>query len=300
MNKSKYKLAKDPLYGYLKLTPTPKAEDLNKFYKHSYYKLIRNGGRAPEIKRLMSRGKEMKQEKSWLAETFYSDICFALHKYSSGKRILDVGCGNGDLLDFLDKKGFKTVGIEPSGEAVRKAQSKGLSVYGTDLCSFTESRKSGKKEKYDAVLLMNVLEHVPEPLKAIKIAKKLLVKNGILCIKVPNDFSAFQLAAEREIRKKSWWVAIPDHVNYFNFKSLFNILKSMKFNIVYSQGDFPMELFLLMGEDYVRSPAIGRKCHQKRQNFELALPGDLRRTLYQALATFGIGRECFIVGRRHD
>jgi hypothetical protein len=92
-------------------------------------------------------------------------------------------------------------------------------------------------------------------------------------------------------------VAIPDHINYFDFKSLSTLLKRLGFEVIYSQTDFPMELFLLMGDDYVGNKEIGNKCHQKRVNFEMAVPGELRRRIYQALAEVGLGRVCIIFAR---
>ena len=54
--------------------------------------------------------------------------------------------------------------------------------------------------------------------------------------------------------------------------------------------DFPMEFFLLMGEDYVADPALGPGLPERRRRFELALPAALRRRLYAAFASVGAGR----------
>ena len=51
-------------------------------------------------------------------------------------------------------------------------------------------------------------------------AKELLSPGGIICIQVPNDFNQLQLLALKKVTKKEWWVAIPDHINYFDFQSL--------------------------------------------------------------------------------
>jgi hypothetical protein len=68
--------------------------------------------------------------------------------------------------------------------------------------------------------------------------------------------------------------------------------------IVHVQGDFPMELFLLMGHDYLDNSEVGKQCHQQRVSFELALDGTLRRKMYQALGSAGIGRTCIIAARK--
>src|SRR3712207_7662976 len=46
-----------------------------------------------------------------------------------------------------------------------------------------------------------------------------------------------------------WWVAVPDHVNYFDVRSLCETCRQVGFEPVDVQADFPMELFLLMGID---------------------------------------------------
>jgi len=57
-------------------------------------------------------------------------------------------------------------------------------------------------------------------------------------------------------------------------------LKSLDYEIVLRITDFPMEFFLLMGEDYIGNDEVGSKCHQKRMKFELSLPDELRRDIY--------------------
>ncbi len=48
---------------------------------------------------------------------------------------------------------------------------------------------------FDVVHMNNVLEHIPDPISLVSLARDLLEPGGIVCINVPNDFSPFQLAA---------------------------------------------------------------------------------------------------------
>ena len=52
-----------------------------------------------------------------------------------------------------------------------------------------------------------------------------------------------------------------------------------------------MELFLLFGDDYVSDPKLGGVCHQKRSNFEMSIPGELRRKMYRSFAANGLEAE---------
>jgi hypothetical protein len=65
--------------------------------------------------------------------------------------------------------------------------------------------------------------------------------------------------------------------------------------VAHEEASFPMEMFLLMGQNYVGTRELGRTCHESRMAFE----ANLRRTghsdalsaFYQALAAAGLGRQ---------
>jgi SAM-dependent methyltransferase len=146
--------------------------------------------------------------------------------------------------------------------------------------------------------MLNVLEHVPEPAELISTLAEALAPGGRFVARVPNDFSAVQLAAQKAIGREPWWIAIPDHVNYFNPETIAGLFTLLGFEIVDVTADFPMELFLLMGDDYVGDRSIGGVVHERRRLLELSLPADLRRALGRAWVQAGIGRNVMVVARR--
>lgn len=296
MSSRNYRVIQDPVYGYRRLDPIPDEKEVTKFYQSQYYDLIRRGGRAPELRRFLAGGYEAESERAWLHTTLYADIAHILNEYAPRSRVLDVGCGTGEFLSYLEENGFDTVGIEPSPDAVATGHSRGLTVHESTLEEFVKNYTSSADQFFDAISLLNVLEHVPNPVQIVELAKELLKPGGILCVRVPNDFSELQLSAQQHLQKEPWWIAVPDHINYFDFRSLNNLLRNLGFDVIYSHGDFPMELFLLMGDDYVGNPDVGNKCHKKRVSFEMAIPGELRRSIYRALAKVGIGRDCLTFG----
>lgn len=93
-----------------------------------------------------------------------------------------------------------------------------------------------------------------------------------------------------------------DHLNYFNFKSLSKILTNLKFKVIYQQSTFPLELFLLMGEDYLENEKIGKKIHQKRIKLEMNLmsqgKSEIKKQLYEKFAQIGIGRTAIIYAQK--
>jgi len=73
---------------------------------------------------------------------------------------------------------------------------------------------------------------------------------------------------QKYLKKDEWWVAPKEHLNYFNFESLSELIIRNEFNIIKKQSTFPLEMFLLMGFDYVNDPDMGLKKHQERMKFE--------------------------------
>ncbi len=294
----KYHIIEDPEWGFRRLDPIPGREELSQFYENSYYELVRKGTRGLSFRHLMAGGAPAKEELAWLSSTLYADHLDVLDRErgANPKRLLDLGCGLGDFLAYTKRQGWDVVGLEPSREAVAACAAKDLEVYSLNIEEFL-AQHPHYRSSFSVVSLLNILEHVPDPVEILTEAKKLLVVGGLVLIQVPNDFSEIQLSAQQAVQKKPWWIAIPDHINYFNFDSLQGLLKRLGFEVRDARGDFPMELFLLMGDDYVGNPEAGGVYHAKRRRFELSIPADLRRRMYQALAGVGVGRNCIVVGQ---
>jgi 2-polyprenyl-3-methyl-5-hydroxy-6-metoxy-1,4-benzoquinol methylase len=99
--------------------------------------------------------------------------------------------------------------------------------------------------KYDVIWLGNVLEHVLDPLSLLKRIHLLSSEVGVLVIEVPNDFSEIQkhLLLNKQIAD-DFWVAVPDHISYFNYQGLINICSAAEWYYGGIIGDFPIDWFL--------------------------------------------------------
>ncbi|MDQ3721275.1 MAG: class I SAM-dependent methyltransferase [Actinomycetota bacterium] len=276
----------------------PSDSEFERFYESDYYDLLRQGGRAPELRRLMAGGEEAARERDWLREQMYADISAELTDAGSAKNVLDVGCGQGELLQWLTEQGFEPHGIEPSDEAAALARDRGLDARTATLEDLLA--ESNPPPTFDAILLLNVLEHVPDAPAMLRGIGRLLEPGGLLYIRVPNDFNPLQLAAQDKLGADPWWIAVPDHVNYFSVDSLVSVCARLGFEAVDVQTDFPMELFLLMGRDYVGDPDVGSACHAERVEAERSMPSEVRRNMFRAFAAAGIGRNSRVLVRKAE
>lgn len=207
-----------------------------------------------------------------------------------GGRILDVGCSGGLLLADARDHGFDVLGIEPSPTAAEHARAKGLIVHEALFQDVDLPAAS-----FDVVHARLLLEHLPDPRDFITWAARLLTPEGVLTVQVPNEFNLLQRTAHTELQKPEWWVAPPFHINYFTFDGLETLVTSCGIRAVERDTTFPVEWFLLMGQDYIGDAEVGDSIHQQRMLLEQRLEqAGERRPLHTYLAARGLGREAIV------
>lgn len=283
-------------HGFYQLDPIPEADDLAGFYESGYYDLLRSGKRAPDLARLAAGGQEADFELRWLRETVFQDFVDAAEaQLGRIGRVLEIGTGRGDLLTSFEEAGWEAAGLEPAREVAEACRERGLDVRCSTLDAFLAEEPGYQA---DAVVMRFVLEHVPDPIALLEAVGGCTAPGGALVIEVPNDFNDLQEAAVRKLDAERWWIAAPDHINYFDFDSLTRTLDAVGFEVTARSTTFPMELFLLMGEDYTGDSSIGAACHRRRREFELSISRETRRRFYGALAAADLGRSCLITATR--
>jgi len=213
------------------------------------------------------------------------------------KSWIDIGTGPGLFLDAANKRNKEIVGIEPSLQAFTHAKSKGHRV----INGFFDSESSQNLGLFDAVHFSEVLEHVPNPEDFLLNVRNVLNEDGLIVIVVPNDYNPLQQAFIERTSKAKWWLAPPFHLNYFSHESLSSLVKRCGFEILECTSMFPIDLFLLMGDDYIGNDEVGKKAHSRRKDFENNLAKEnkgLLRNLYKAFADLKIGREVVLYARK--
>ena len=273
--------------GFKHIVPIPTQEELEAVYRQEYY--------AVEKPLYLER---VREDLDWW-NLVYSERYDTFEELlpPNRRRILDVGSGPGFFLLHGKQRGWQTLGIEPSAQAAAHSRELGLEIIEDFLTEETAKRLG----TFDVVHMSEVLEHIPDPKGMVRLVQNLLTPGGLLCVVVPNDYNPFQYALRKACGYEPWWVAPPHHINYFDFDSLSHLLSSNGFEVVLREATFPIDMFLLMGDNYVGNDMLGRQCHGKRKKFEqnLSLAGldKIKRSLYQSLADLGLGREVVLVSQ---
>ena len=146
------------------------------------------------------------------------------HTNTKTINLLDIGCSVGSLLTVARSLGWNTTGIEIGEASCEFCTSRlGLNVHKGSLYDFKP------KQKYNLITFMEVIEHLPDPNKAIQNISKFLVPGGGLLITTPNYNSLF-----RKVCGEKWWVinCEEEHIYFFNEQTLSKMLKQHNFKVL--------------------------------------------------------------------
>jgi SAM-dependent methyltransferase len=122
--------------------------------------------------------------------------------------VLDVGCGAGDLLQEFASRGWEPYGLEPSGAGAAAAARRGAVVHPGTLRD-----QPWQPGSFRLITFHHALEHIPDPVDALRRARALLEPGGLLVIAVPN-WDCWQ---RRFLFRSSWaHLDLPRHQQHFS------------------------------------------------------------------------------------
>jgi SAM-dependent methyltransferase len=131
-------------------------------------------------------------------------------------RLLEVGCGHGLLLDEARRRAWVVSGLEPARAARAHAESLGLDVRDARLEDLDPATDGG----YEAIVMADVIEHLDDPVGALRAAAALLAPGGALCVVTPDPASrTARLAGAR------WWGYLPAHTYLLPRSTLTRLLR---------------------------------------------------------------------------
>ncbi|MEO8348341.1 MAG: class I SAM-dependent methyltransferase [Acidobacteriota bacterium] len=147
----------------------------------------------------------------------------AIERFARAGRLLDVGCGRGLLPALMRARGWEVHGVEFSDWAARHAREElHVPVFVGD---FLESPYP--PGFFDVVVFWHVLEHVRDPVAALRKSREILKPGGLLVVAVPN-LESYQAVATR----RHWFhLDVPRHYHHFRLGVLRRILEESGFSV---------------------------------------------------------------------
>lgn len=211
--KNNYNVIKCIHCSYVYINPRPDLDFLSTFYNDCYtgkcYDIDTYNTYYTLIYSYIERAKH--------------DIEF-IKKYKKTGTLLDIGCGLGHFLSVAKDNGFICTGTEISNESIKYAEQKyNLNIKEGDITNINFN-----EDKFDIITIFDVLEHVINPDTIIKKIYNIVNSDGYVFISVPNVD-----CLQSKLKGKNWTQMIPpNHLNFFNTKTLTKLLENNGFKII--------------------------------------------------------------------
>jgi SAM-dependent methyltransferase len=153
------------------------------------------------------------------------------------RRLLDFGCGGGGFLEEMRKRGWEVTGVDASVAAVQRVRN----VLGLDALAGSLPDERLALEAFDLITMWQSLEHVHQPLRILREARRLLVRGGMLVISAPNIDSL----PYRWFGPAWFGLDLPRHLTHFTPPTLCLMLEKAGFQVRSTQ--------LVRHSDWLRS-----------------------------------------------
>lgn len=150
----------------------------------------------------------------YLAETV-KNIMIKKHLH----KVLDVGCGTGLLVRYLNANHFDAIGCDSSPQGIKIARKNNGRV---KIILAKASSLPFKDNSFDLITSVSIIEHLPQKdaLKFILECKRILNKNGFIFLITPNFATPLRVLAGRK-----WFAYLdPTHINFYTPKTLSKLL----------------------------------------------------------------------------
>lgn len=146
-------------------------------------------------------------------------VSVILDMVPQGARVLDVGCGTGSVSSIVQsRRNASVVGIEPDERRAARARERGIDTR-TALLS---ADVIGELGSFDVVLFADVLEHLPDPLSALRLARTALAPDGVIVASVPNiaHWSVRTELLRGRFTYRKWGIMDGTHLRWFTDANL--------------------------------------------------------------------------------
>ncbi|MEQ8423790.1 MAG: class I SAM-dependent methyltransferase [Cyclobacteriaceae bacterium] len=197
-------------------TDIPKNFNIKSIYGHDYFQ----GGKDDGYLDYVGSRRVLSREFSRLSEEIYNQV----DQLNDRKlKLLEVGCAYGFFLEEASNY-FDCYGIEVSIEASSYAKSNGHKVFGGDV----SEENLSKIGAVDIIVMLDVIEHLENPLATLELLQKYLKRGGSIIIVTGNIDSILY-----KLMGKNWRLMTPpQHTYFFSKKTLVKSLQKCRLEVV--------------------------------------------------------------------
>lgn len=191
--------------GHIITFPTPSTDTIEKIYKDSYPYAIHHTIKSEKVRRAQNL------------------IKFISLETRTSQTLLDLGCGEGELVQEAVKRGWQATGVDINAPSTRSGNETYIKS------SIEDFALRPNNPRFDIIVMSHSLEHLSDHQKLLYAVEKHLLKDsGKLAIVVPNPYS---ITAQVFRRKWGYW-QVPVHLHHFSVRSLQSTVESTGLQLV--------------------------------------------------------------------
>lgn len=209
LTQEEFTIVKCDACDFLFVNPRPDVNEISRYYKSEEY-ISHSNSKQGILNKVYHIIRKRNHRNKFDLISFYKQC----------GTILDIGCATGEFLNYLKKKNWNTIGVEPDVEAQNFARTEyKLNVFSEDFLSNSEPAK------IDVITMWHVLEHVHPLEERMQQIKRLLTKDGVALIAVPNA-DCFDAKHYGKI-----WAGydLPRHIYHFTQKTMIRLFEKYNF-----------------------------------------------------------------------
>ncbi len=193
------------------IAPRPTPQETARFYDIDGYYTQGGFDLAASV---VARGflSRLRNHLAWRVDRSDDMIDVITRRLPRGASIVDIGSGDGAQMELLAPRGFRMTGVERDTKSASLQAERTLVFEGTAEALPAQLAHGS----FDAVMFKQVLEHLVDPVAALRNAAQLLKAGGVVFVEVPNNESA--IARQSGL---SWeHMDVPRHINFFTQATL--------------------------------------------------------------------------------